>query len=276
MRIRTILFPTDFSDNAINALQYVTQLAKKFNSAIVLFHSFHMPVIKTDVPIEIMEKEMNEMEKLAKEKLAKLADQIKKQANNLDTINIVRRGFTVENILNILEEEHIDLVVMGTKGAGGIKEVIMGSNTADVIERASCPVLAVPEQAQYNGLKKIIYAVDHNHIDCDSIEVIVRIAQVFEAELRLLSISKDDETEKLKQQLKNEILKKINYPQTFLHIIDSDKVLDGINEFAEKEQIDLLVMATRKRHLIEKMFKVSLTRKMAFHGKLPLLAFHQE
>lgn len=275
MKIRTILFPTDFSANAMHALNYAIQLAKKCNASFILFHSYQLPVIQTDVPIEIMETQIEEKEKEALAKLEELKAFILSVSPNTSSITVLKRGFTVENIISISEDEHIDLIVMGTKGASGLKEVILGSNTADVIAKAECPVFAVPENAKISDINKIVYAVDPDHLNCNATVSIIKFAMNFEAEIDLLSISENDDQELIKEQLESYV-DQIFYDKSKIAVIQDKSIINGINSYNSKHQPDLLIMETHKKNMFEKLFKGSLTEKMSFHTDLPLMAFHSK
>ncbi|WMJ72285.1 universal stress protein [Cytophagaceae bacterium ABcell3] len=276
MKIRTILFPTDFSVNAENAMEYAVQLADRYKASLLLFHSFHMPVIRTDVPLEEMEKQVDLAEKEAKKKLQQMQQSIQKKFPDLSSMIVVRRGFTVENIINLLDEQYIDMIVMGTKGASGIKEIVLGSITGDVIAKAECPVLAIPEDAKYRPFKNMAYAVDHNNPDCEPLSYLVKLALSFDAEAKLVSVLEDGDiqNDKIKEELKSKVAEQVNYASIKVEIVSDKDVLHGINKYVEENHPDLLVMATRKKSLLDKLFKGSLTKKMAFHTHLPLLALH--
>ena len=137
--MQTILVPTDFSDNAENAVLYAAQLAKKLNASILLLHAYMLPAPVSEVPYMMVNAEemQKENERLAKETVQKLQSSYGIQASS-----VVRLGFPSEEIDAVIEDRPIDLIVMGMKGKGAL-EKMMGSTTTATIKKVKKPVLVI-------------------------------------------------------------------------------------------------------------------------------------
>lgn len=143
MKIERILFPIDFSEGAMNALDYAISLSKEYNAKLYLLHVVHeismtagwqVPHIRIDELYRDMEESARkELEKCCMEELRGLKD----------VERIVLRGIPDEEILKVAREKKIDLIVIGTHGRTGIDRFLFGSTAEKVVRKAPCPVLSV-------------------------------------------------------------------------------------------------------------------------------------
>jgi nucleotide-binding universal stress UspA family protein len=183
----------------------------------------------------------------------------------------------VEEIKNACNENNIDLVVMGTKGAGGLKEVLVGSNTGSLIHSTDCPVLAVPEEAVFKGLNHIVFATNMLKDDIQSIRNIIRLFGSMQPKITLLHIEdghQRDAEAAVTNWFRTEVLPTINYPSLEVEVIPETDIIKTLHTFLDDHKADLLVTATRKRNLIERIFDRSITHKLVYHTHIPLLALH--
>lgn len=273
--IRKILVPTDFSANARNAVDYAVQIAKNLNSKIVLFHSTHVPVISANEVVMSVNPE--QLEKDSQIRLENLRNEILRDYANVEMENQTSIGFAVDEITNIVNEQKIDLVVMGTKGASGVTEMLIGSNTADVIERCKCPVLAIPAESKFKSLHSIAFATNYSDNDFQSIYLLAEMVKPFNAEINILHIE-DQSDHKLEGRMlewfKGQVQTNIPYDKFRFSLISGKNVIDSLNEFIIENSIDVLSVSTRKRNFFDRLTSRSLTKKLAYHTHVPLLAFH--
>jgi nucleotide-binding universal stress UspA family protein len=276
MIMKTILVPTDFSQPAKNALIYALAIARKSGARIILMHAYHMPASNTTVFRDVT----SILKQDAERDLAHVARQLMADPQNagikLETAAI--RGNLVNGLKKTADETKADLIVMGTKGTSGISEILMGTNTASVIEDTSCPVMAIPEQATYREIKHILYATDYQAAEDTSISQLAEFAALFGASILLLHVAGNTPQPKNQDQLISEYTEKIKarvaYPQLSFRLEQSPDILNGLNNTIQSMNIDLVAMTTRKRNVYENFFKGSITKKMAYHTHIPLLAFH--
>lgn len=277
--MKKILVPTDFSKNADNALDYAVQIAKKTNSKIILFHVFYIAYYSYDTPMDFMSEQSFQIQENTKNNLVGLCEKVK-QTFGLECEYISKEGFVVDSILGISEEEDVDMIIMGTKGASGIKEMLMGSNTAKVINRTSCTLIAVPEKASYDGIQKIAYATDYNKNDINSIKLLVEFAEVEHSEIKIIHVvdgeNKYEYEESFLKKYEGKIKKKINYIDISYQLIFGVDVEKKLEQYLKKESISLLGISTKKRNLFRRIFGKSITRKLVYHTKIPLIVFHHK
>lgn len=279
--MKNILFPTDFSQNAENALSYAVEIARNVNGNLILFHAYSVQLIDPNMPAEIYLSAYQEEEKTAKESLEDLkrritnANKFGSDKELFTTEAVVSQGLVVDETLSMIKDFKIDLVIMGTHGATGITELILGSNTASVIEKSPVPVLAIPHNRAYSDIKKIVYAYDDIKSSLPPFKKLLSFATIYDADITLLHIIESGkDTEEFNRREFEKIKSATDYEKLSLDLVKEDKVLEGINEYVNAHDVDVLAMTIKKRSLFDRIFNKSLTKKMAYHTKIPLLALH--
>lgn len=268
--MNTILVATDFSNAAKNAAIYAAHLAKKADAKLILFNSFYVISPETSALtitylIDTAHKEaMAELNKLASELRAKLGSDIK----IVTTAKLANADF---EIITYAEEMNVDLVVMGMKGHNKLKELLVGSTATNVISHCKFPILLVPENATFRYLKNVVLATDYKKIeDASSLNLLRELLELFGSNIRVASVITegviDDEDEK---GISPEV-----YLDDFsqkVHFIENQNVIEGLNEFVDKSEADLVVTIPRMHSFLYYLISGSITRKMAFHTHVPLL-----
>ena len=277
--MKQILFPTDFSEAADKAFLYALRFADSFNAELLVLHVYDLPIVETPPTPESTQEifdivEMNQFESFREQlpELHKIAER-----NNLGHIrmrNILLYGDLVYNINKVCKDEEIDMVVMGTRGATGFKETFLGSSTASVMMNAPVPVLGVPIEAEYHGIKNIAFTTQYKDKDNQSLRRTLDIARKFNAETHCLYIKNDDDPEDLEGRI-NEWKMLYNDERVNFFNISGDHIEQTILDFIDNQHVDMLVMRTHKRGFFEGLFHRSLTKKLAYHTKVPLLVFHE-
>ena len=280
--MKNILFPTDFSQNADNALNFAIDIAKKTNGTLILFHAYSVQLVDPNMPAEIYLSAYQEEEKSAKENLEELRKRIldcnkdDTGKNLFDVEAIVSQGLVVDEALSIIDEFNIDIAILGTHGASGLTELILGSNTASLIENSPVPVLAIPQNALSKSIDNIVYAYDDIKSNMPSFLRLLKFSEIYNSEITLLHIIETgNDTEEKNKKAFEEIKNTIGSDKIKLALVTEENVLEGINDYISSNDVDVLAMAIKKRNLLDKIFNRSLTKKMAYHTKIPLLALHK-
>lgn len=273
--VRRLLIPTDFSENALNAVRYGIQFGKSLKSRIVLFHSLHVPVF---VSAEMaMATSMVTEKKDAAQRLEELKIRLIMEYDYPEVDTILKTGFAVDEITRLSKDETIDMIIMGTRGASGASEVLIGSNTAEVIEKCSCPVLAIPSEAVFSPVKKILFATNYADNDFQTLYLLAEMFKPFNPEIVVLHVELkgDSRTEnRMLEWFKGQVRTTIPYDNFIFQLVKGTDVEDTVHQFAVQNNIELVSVSTRKRNFFDKLTSRSLTKKMAYHVDLPLLAFH--
>ncbi|WP_294818509.1 universal stress protein [uncultured Flavobacterium sp.] len=278
--MKQILFPTDFSEAANTAFIYALKFADSFNAELVILHVYDLPIVETpampETTAEIFDiVEMNQFESFRDElpKLHRIAES--KNLGHVMMRNVLLYGDLVYNINKVCADENIDLVVMGTKGASGLKETFIGSVTASVIANVKVPVLGIPAEAEYQPIKSIAFTTQYKDKDNDSLKRALEIADRFGARVQCIYIKNPDDPSDLEEKI-NEW--KVYYRGRNIDFfnIAGDHIEQTLLDFIENQHVGLLVMRTHKRGFFESLFHRSLTKKMAYHSKVPLLIYHED
>ncbi len=275
--LRKILVPTDFSDNASHALNYAALLAAKLRSKLVLFHSIKFPVIAiNETVLEIPD---SQLVKESNSKLEKLKNNLRSKQYPVEIETSSSVGFAVEEIINFCQLKKSDLIVMGTKGAHGLEEIFIGSNTAEVIAKAKCPVLAIPPDARVKDIKKILFATNYADNDFQSIFLLTEIFKPWNPEIIIVHVEDphNARTEnKHFEDFKSQVVTSITYDKFYFNLLDGKNIEQAISDFAVDNNVDIISVSARRRNLFEKLTGRSTTKKMSYHSHIPLLAFHAE
>lgn len=278
--MKRILFPTDFSQAAKAAFVYALRFADSFDAELILLHVYDLPIVDTP-PMPEMTKEifdiveMNQFESFRDElpELHKIAE--KKGLGHVRIKNMLLYGDLVYNINKVTKDEDVDFIVMGTKGASGLRETFIGSTTASVISNSDVPVLAIPEEAEFHHrIKNIAFTTQYREKDNDALKSALEIADKFKATIQCLYIKNPDDPTDIDERIAEWRMYYREKNIDFFNIA-GDHIEQTILDFIESQHVDMLVMRKHKRGFFEGLFHRSLTKKMAYHTKVPLLVFHE-
>ncbi len=264
--MKTILVPTDFSANADKAMKFAIDVAKKLNAKIILVNSYDLPYSANVMTSSIMDL----LKETSEKGLIKASNYI--ETHDVEHSSKSQMGNPIRVIKECAKNYNADLIIMGTKGASGIEEVLLGSNTASVLHTVSCPVLAIPSEAQFIDINKIVYAADFEmKSDEKALKNLATLAKVFGAEVKIAHVQDDDHKGTPHAKF-DEALG--NIPHTF-HILPQQEVEKAIDAFADAENADMVAVLTRKHSFFEGLFHKSVTSKIAYHSTIPVLALHE-
>ena len=275
--MKLLLVPTDFSPIADNAMKYAMDMAKATNSNLMLVNMYQIPISFSEVPLVTIS--LDELRKISQNKLASIKHNIE---------NITGGGIHVytESILGevsyevekLCERLHPYAVIVGTRGVTGIGKFFLGSNTQSIVEHVNTPVLVIPPGATFKPFKKIGLATDMKGvIEHTPVEPIRELVSFFDADLHVLNV--DYERRHFTSNTPEESLHMdmlLSGMNPVYDFIENKDVEDGLQEFAEKNNLDLLITLPKKQHFLEKILEKSVTRDLIYHTNLPLMCIHQK
>lgn len=272
-----ILVPTDLSDLSKIAAQYAIKISNKLDGTVTLLYvnTIAEPVRHTmRERVKLLEKELAQN---AQEDLDQLVKSLSKNVKFTQPIayRVVRGSSFNETVKKEAKKLRAGLIIMGTHGASGIKKVVMGSNTASMIGISSIPVLAVPENADFKGFRNMVYATDLNNLDKE-LKLLIPYVEKFGSTIHIVHVTSSGKNVPMLEKKMDTIIEKAEYKKIVSMVLvdaDVDKALD---QYVELSKADVLAMFTHEPTFFEKLFDRSITRRMAFHSKIPLLAFKQK
>ncbi|WP_044397462.1 universal stress protein [Lacinutrix sp. Hel_I_90] len=272
--MKHILLPTDFSDNAWSAAVYALKL---YTNEVCTFYFLNSTKFKasatrsyiTNKYIETLRAEaLQELTNL--KKMARVAN-----ANTNHTFEIIAHEKDLEAAINDSIRLHdIDLVVMGTKGATGAKEVFFGSNTVHIISKIKdCPVLVVPDEFDFVIPKEIAFPTGFNryysNIELDPLRA---MSSLYNSKIKVIHINTEDHLTSVQtynKDMLHDYLKQ--YEHSFHWLPKYTKKASAINEFITDLNINLLVMVNYEHSFIEKIINEPVVKKIGFHPIIPFL-----
>lgn len=275
--MKTILVPVDFSENAANALHFAIRLSQKLQANLVLFHSFHTFHVNPYGSARALDDEMRGGKQYADEQLRQFY--LKAGGNPLHTPALISSPNELrDEIMQLVTDKHIDLIVMGTQGAGSkLEGMLFGTNTAWVIEKAPCPVIAIPERLHLDTLSEIVYATDYLPGDVVNLGLLAPVAALFNAHITVIHVAKDESWAAVQAlaAFEQQVMANTDFRDISFRLWKGNGVERSLDQYLETNHVDLLVMTAHQRTTTEKLFGKSMTKAMTLHAATPLMVFHQ-
>lgn len=271
-----ILAPTDFSKASRSAINYAAEIAKRAKAKLVLLHVYQPVIIPSETPVVLPLSE--EIEREGLRKLRRIRYQLlTKHGRRFNVELSCQEGPVATTIQDYAQEQNVNLIVLGTHGAGYLEENLIGSVTSDLIARAKTPVLSVPANSKFKSIKKILLATDYQALSSpEMLDPIKEVSDMFNSHIYVLNvIAKENDLPSVSQAVEGVKLENILQAQNHsFHTEVNPDVVKGINHFVEDRQMDMLVMVPRQHNFLKTLFNKRVTKHMAFHTKAPLLTIH--
>jgi nucleotide-binding universal stress UspA family protein len=258
----------------MNALNYAVKFAKQINpqAEITILNAYTVPLAYADLNIAY---EIGDSEDDIKKYINHEFDKIERKVPLLKEFEyetVKTENYVKDAVEEYCLENNVDLIIMGTKGASGVDEVILGTNAHRVIKAELAPTLVIPEDAKYVDIKNIALSSDYKGVMAELLAPVKAIRQAYASDIHLIHVSTEPMLDKEKSsEAKNLELHLKGLPHQY-HFMVNKNVESGIDAFAEKNKIDLLVVLPRKKGLFESLFSRSESKSLIFHTKVPLLA----
>lgn len=275
-RIQTVLIPTDFSDQALQAARFALGLFRRADIRFILYHCF-MP-LQGSFSGSKAERENRAEIKLLMGKLHQLRQKLAHEYPEASIDLKVDKGVASRRIVAWSKKQPVAMVAMGTKGAGGLKEKLLGSVTADVIAGAFCPVLAVPSGTEPAPFRRVLMPTEFRLEDLEAAHFLAGLPAGEQVAFQFIHIGEHSRQD-WRQQRKAATFQAavagiLPGRETHFSWHTGESPENRILEISESMQPDLLLMTTYRRPgLFEHLFRPGTTRKVAHHTRIPLLAY---
>lgn len=275
MIMATLLVATDFSPISTNAMHYAVNLAQVIKAKILLVNVYQIPVSLTEAPMVMVS--ADELKSSSEEKLQQLKTSLDHiTSGRIEVETFVSFGNVVDELNNICEKIKPLCVVVGTKGHTGLELVFFGSTTLAAIRKLVSPVICVPPGAEFRGYRKIGFACDFEDVEHNTpASFINKFTRLFGAKLFVLHV--DHEHKQFKAQGPDESMvlhSMLQESNPAYRYIEKKDIEEGINEFAESNNLDLLITVPKRHKRIERLFKTSDASQLVFHSHIPVMCVH--
>ncbi|WP_248724270.1 universal stress protein [Seonamhaeicola sp. ML3] len=272
--MKKILVPTDFSEQSENALKVAAQLAKTYNAEIYLLHMLELPLHKVD-PLNSYNDlpEAVFFMKLAHQKFEKLLD--KAYLKGLTIHELVDFHEIFKGIFQTCKKHDIDLIVMGSHGISGFRELLIGSNTEKVVRTSEVPVLVIKKEHTDFKVNHFVFASDFKEDSKVPFLKALKFAELFKTEIHLLMVvtaNKFVTTIEAKKRIQK-FLDTVTPNFCTIHIYNDETIEKGIMNFSQSINADLIGMSTHGRQGISHFFNGSISEDLVNHSKRPVITF---
>lgn len=277
--MKKILFPTDFSEHSFEAFEYALQWAKKTGAEILTLHVYPLDVAvfadySAVLSVNYLINEWDDFENYKSEvpRLKALAE--KHHAEEVTITHLLERGNVVEKILEAETAHNIDCIIMGTNGATGLKAVFLGSVTESVMNRASGMVLAIPSGCRFPVAQKMLLLAKYEKPYLKIVRQLLPLAKVLKAHVDVLHIK--DKASKSEMQTMKDWAKQFADDDMGFHMFTTEDLEETTVNFAHKHHNTIVALAVHEKGFFERLFFYSLSKKLAFHSQIPVLAIHTQ
>ena len=275
--MRKILIPTDFSNNADNAIDYACELFKYEVSEIYLMHAYQDDIYSDK---ELLTREtLDEVTKIIKQRSLKQLDAILKRVR--DAAPNPRHSFKLiaanEQLIDladtIVDDENIDIIIMGTRGATDDRKLTFGSNTLQVLKYVQCPVLAIPQNYRYTQPKHILFPTNYLiPYKRRELKLLSEIAAPFRTQIDLLHVSGIKKLSLRQEDNRDFIKDELSKNKVDFKTVKEKKVVQAINKYIAEHDIDMLVMVNTRHSFLENILYRSTIDKVSLSLDIPFLA----
>lgn len=274
--MKRILLPTDFSENSINAIMYALRLFKSQKVTFYLLHTYTPAAYNVGSMADSYS--ALELQKATHENAVRSMEAIVQKMEPLlqkglhEVERIITFNLLTYEIQDVVSDKGIDLVIMGTQGATGAKEIFIGTQTMYTIKKAQCPVLAIPNDYVYQPPTDILFPTDFKVASGNpGLHMIRELCDAHQSKLHLLNayygVSLKDEQKETKAYL--DAFFKDNIHE--FHLAENTDVPGAIAAFQQKNSINLLVMVHNKHSFFENLLFTPVINQIAYHTSIPFL-----
>ena len=286
-----VLIPVDFSNYSMKACEFGFNFAQNMGAEVVLLHIYFTPIYTTSLPYgdvfnyQIADEEnvKNILQKVHAD-LNTLSNNIKEKVASGEFPNVkyscvLREGIPEEEILRYSKENRPRIIIMGTRGKNQKDIDLIGSETAEVIERSRVPVLAIPENTPFKQLseaKRIAFITNFDQRDLIAFDTLIAALKLFHFSVSLIHLSDVKDTwNEIKLGGIKEYFQK-QYPDLEIHydVVMNDDFLNSLDDYIKNNHIDIITLTTYKRNIFSRLFNPGIARKMIFHSDTPLLVIY--
>lgn len=274
--MKKVILPTDFSENAYNAIGYALQLFKGDPTTFYLLHTYTPAIVKADRLIygSPADSLRDSYQRIANKKLEDLEQRLNAEFDFPEHRFVLRGIFNSlpEEIHDMTKRKEADLVIMGTQGSTGAKDILFGNNTTRVIRNTSCPLIVVPSGFQYKAPNTIGFPTDYEiTYDLEQLQALLDITKLHQASIDVIHVlSKDGLTEEQSQnkQTLDQLLAQTSHA---FNDLPNQEFFDAINTFLNNAPITLLVMIKNKTTFFERLFVEPMVKKIGLQMNLPFM-----
>ena len=269
----TILCPIDFSECALNALEYASKVGEKYKAKLIIFHVLNKKDFQNLSPLDlggIVQKEFLE-QKLRNLQEAVLKESLPKGLKSCEVV--ILEGAIVQATLDFSQKINANLIVVGTEGMNDFKNQVVGSRSSKMVMQSDLDILVVPRKAFFKRPRKLVYASNYVEEDKGAIKKVIQFASFFDSEIDIVHVSSRSRLidKALHKTMVEEIKPAISY-ELVNYVLKSfrDDLALGLENYLQLAKGDILVTVSKKKDFFDQLFSKNLSRKMSYFITKPL------
>jgi nucleotide-binding universal stress UspA family protein len=276
--MKTFIVPTDFSDTSKNAARFAAQVAAQVPGAeIILYNVFDKIETGSDGSVIYNDHE-------SRKKIMELAlESVKMDMLSISpginiTITAEEAGSFISSLEKLARRESAAMIIMGITGATRLSQIFIGSNTLSMVNKNICPVMIVPPDAKFTGIKNVILTSDFKDVEKTiPKKALQAVLSIFNPMVYIVNVDSEHYVEvteeyKTERAKLDSMLANYNREYYFIRLYD---FVEAINQFASDNNIDLILTVPKNHSFLSGLFKTSNTKKLAYHSHVPLIAIHE-
>lgn len=272
--MKKILIPTDFSKYADEAIEVGAQIAKKNDCEIILIHMLELPGQMNDaITGETSIPEIMLFKRKAEETLKNIKN--RPYLAGIKITEVVRLDSAYHGINNYIKQHDMDLIVMGSHGASGINEILVGSNTEKVVRQSETPVLVIKNKISDFKIQNIVFASDFSNEVKKPFQKALDFAKIFDSKLNLVMICTPNtfKSTTASRKIVNDFVADFNMPDYTFETYNESNIEKGIINYANEKDADLIAFCTHGRTGLNHFFTGSISEDLVNHAQKPVLTF---
>lgn len=276
INIKKILVPTDFSETGLLAIEHASFLARLVKAELIVLHVLPLNEYHFEIPEPVMRIENHdEINKVVEQKLAEVANDTRTNFGIMPR-TISTRGKIANEIMQMAQDEKADLIVMGTHGASGFEELLIGSNAHKVVTLAPCPVITVQTHAKKLGFTNIVLPIDRSLHSREKVAYAIDLANIYQSKVHIVGLlDEEDAVENDKLQI---VLDQVQHALEKAEVNFSRQTVKGkllateAMKYAKTVDADLIIIMTDHESSLTGLFMGPLAKQIVNHSRIPVLS----
>ena len=279
--MKSLIYATDYSKASLAALHCAQAMSRLLSMRLIVTHVYDVPTVlgtQLDGAFPELKRDAHKHET---EKLQQFYQDHKSNDPDPEELRIepVENMSVLSGIIAKATEWHANLVVVGMKGESALRELLIGSTTKKLIDKAPCPVLAIPANHRFEDIRSMVYATDFELEDLRALEKVVALAEVFDAEVRVVHVTNDREYAGPSQMewFKSMARERIQYDRIHFELLESRDIPNSLKDYTAHLNAGIIGMLERRgKEGVSKWFRRDLVKQMASQSNIPLLSFNEQ
>lgn len=277
--MKTFIVPTDFSDTSKNAARFAARLAEQVPDCQIILYNVFDKIDTSSSDGSVVHNDHEARKKIMELALESVKTEMLQASPRAVIVCIAEEeGSFIDSLERLARHKEANLIIMGITGATRLAQIFIGSNTLSMVNKNICPVMIVPPDATFTGIKNVAFTSDFKDVDKTTpVKALKDVLDIFKPFIHVVNVDSEhyvEVTEEYKaERAKLEII--LTGYETEYYFIRQFDFIDAINQFVEDYKIDMIFTVPKNHSFLGGLFKSSHTKKLAYHSNVPLVAIHE-